>query len=94
MTSFFIFVLIVPSFSSIDFKSRLFPFRRAIKTVSAIFKASPGSLSLFIPNIQVQAPTPNALAIQSSFPISSQGNLKDSSILFRLYPFSPSGKPA
>jgi len=48
--------------------------------VSEIFKASAGSLSLFIPNIQVQAPTPNALAIQSSFPISSQGNLKDSSI--------------
>jgi len=33
-----------------------------------------------MPKIQVQAPTPNALAIQSSFPISSQGNLKDSSI--------------
>jgi len=59
------------------------PFRRAIKTVSEIFKASAGSLSLLIPNIQVQAPTPNALAIQSSFPISSQGNLKDSSIFFR-----------
>ncbi len=57
--------------------------RRAIKTFSAIFKASAGSLSLFIPNTKVQAPTPNALAIQSSFPISSQGNLKDSSIFFR-----------
>ena len=68
--------------------------QEAIKTVSEIFKASAGSLSLFIPNIQVQAPTPNALAIQSSFPISLQGNLKDSSIFFRSYPFSPSGKPA
>ena len=48
--------------------------------MSAIFKASPVSLSLFISNIQVQAPTPSALAIQSSFPISSQGNLKDFSI--------------
>jgi len=49
---------------------------------------------LFISNIQVQAPTPNALAIQSSFPISSQGNLKDSSIFSKSKPFSPSGKPA
>jgi len=80
VASFFTFALINPSFSRIDFKSRLFPFRSAIKTVSAIFKASPVSLSLFISNIQAQAPTPNALAIQSSFPISSQGNLKDSSI--------------
>ena len=40
-------------------------------------------INMFIPNTQVQAPTPNALAIQSSFPISSQGNLKDSSIFFR-----------
>ena len=62
--------------------------------MSAIFRASPVSLSLFISNIQVQAPTPSALAMQSSFPISSQGNLKDSSIFFRSYPFSPSGKPA
>ena len=80
MASFFTFALINPSFSRIDFKSRLFPFRRAIKTVSAIFKASAGSLSLFIPNIQIQAPTPNTLAIQSLFPISSQDNLKESSI--------------
>ena len=48
----------------------------------------------YIPNIQVQAPTPNALAIQSSYPISLQGNLKDSSIFFKSYQFSPSGKPA
>ena len=35
-----------------------------------------------------------ALAIHSSLPISSQGNLNDSSIFLRSYPFSPSGKPA
>jgi len=42
----------------------------------------------------MQAPTPKALAIQSSLPISSQGNLKDVSIFLRSNPFSPSGKPA
>ena len=45
--------IINPSFSSIDFKSRLFTFRKAIKTVTAIFKAYAGSLSLSIPNIQL-----------------------------------------
>ena len=34
MASFFTFALINPSFSRIDFKSRLFPFRSAIKTDS------------------------------------------------------------
>ena len=86
--------LIEPSFSKIEFISRLFPFIRAIKTSSAILKASFDSFPFLIPNTQVQAPTPKALAIHSSLPISSQGNLKDSSIFLRSNPFSPSGKPA
>ena len=74
--------LIDPSFSKIEFISSLFPFKRAIKTSSEILKASFDSFPFLIPNTQVQAPTPKALAIQSSLPISSQGNLNDSSIFF------------
>ena len=86
--------LIEPSFSKIEFISRLFPFNRAINTSSAILSASFDSFPFFIPNTHVHAPTPKALAIHSSLPISSQGNLNDSSIFLRSYPFSPSGKPA
>ena len=76
------FSFINPSLLKAELISRLLPFKSAINTWSAILKASLGSLPFVIPNIQVQATTPNERAIQSSFPISSQGNLKDSSIFF------------